>query len=52
MAKYVTIRDRNISDVDDAIWEKAKHDAINHHMSLRAWIIFLILRGIDDKENR
>lgn len=45
----MALRDRNISDIDDAIWEKAKHDAINHHMSLRAWIIFLILRSADDE---
>ena len=41
----MALRDRNLSDIDDEIWDKAKRDALDHHMALRAWIMFLILRG-------
>ena len=49
----MALRDRNISAIDDEIWDKAKRDALDHHMALRAWIMFLILRGADaDNELR
>ena len=35
---------RSIRMPDD-VWIKAKHDAIDHGMTLQEWLILLILRG-------